>query len=338
MNSEEALSILSADSNYKVLRRIEPRSVFSDKLGTKTCLIIDTETSGLLVDEGDVLIEVGAILVSYDETTGELCEVLETYESLEDPGFELSEDNVAVHGLTNADLEGKSFNEKDLELLSRDASIIVAHNSKFDRPFLEKRFPFFQGKLFGCSLKDVDWRGDGYPSSSLEVLAYKQGHFYDAHRALDDCHALASVLSSPMKDGVFPLSKIAQIAQEPRFVIGAYKSDFSTKNSLKGNGFYWDTTLRTWFKEVVGAAQAKELVAFLQREVYKTTKPVELQIKTLDPLRRFTNQNQTAEFVIRSLTAVDPDAPIIKDNQASLSFTPRAKSLPSFAKPNTPKF
>lgn len=336
MNSTEALSVLSADPNFRILQRIQPQASFSDKKGDKTCLIVDTETSGLSISEGHVLIEVGALLVSYDSQTGELCEVLEHYQSLEDPQFELSAENIAVHGLTNEDLAGKSFDDKSLELLASDASIIVAHNSGFDRPFLEGRFPFFKDKLFGCSLKDVDWRAEGCPSSALEVVAYKQGLFYSAHRALDDCHALARVLSVELKNGSYPLSVINTMAAESRFVIGAYKSDFSTKDTLKANGFYWDNTLRTWYKEAVGAQQAKELVAFLQKDVYKTTKPVELQIKTLDPLRRFTNES--AEFVIRSLNAVDAETPIARESQPSLSFTPRVRALPSFAKQNTPKF
>lgn len=336
MNSEQAIAVLAADSDYQILKRIQPKTVFSDKRGNKTCLIIDTETSGLSVDDGHVLIEVGALLVSYDETTGELCEVLEQYQSLEDPKFELDPENVKVHGLTNADLAGKSFNESDLELLSNDADIVVAHNSKFDRPFLEKRFPFFKTKLFGCSFKDINWRSEGYPGSALEVIAYKQGHFYDAHRALDDCHALASVLSKPLSAGGFPLLEIEKAATEKRFVIGAYKSDFSTKDALKGNGFYWDNTLRTWYKEAVGTEEAKQLVAFLQKEIYKTTNPVDLQVKTLDPLRRFTGE--TTDFVIRALNASDEAPAAQADPASTLRFTPRARALPAFAKPNTPKF
>jgi len=71
-----------------------------------------------------------------------------------------------------------------------DITLVVAHNAKFDRMFMEKRFPIFETLPWACSFAQVDWPGEGVGSAKLEYIAYQYGLFYGAHRADVDCFCL----------------------------------------------------------------------------------------------------------------------------------------------------
>ena len=91
-------------------------------------------------------------------------------------------------------LTGFGITTEELVAANREleaASLIVAHNAAFDRPFVDRRLPVSRGKAWGCSLREVPWRGAGYASSALEFLLIKKSRlFFDGHRADADCHAL----------------------------------------------------------------------------------------------------------------------------------------------------
>jgi len=97
-------------------------------------IAFDTETTGLNWDGDDRIIELGAVEMINHIPTGK------TFRRLINPGRKVSADTVRITGITDADLEDKSaFEDSDnvdafLEFVG-DA-IIVAHNAKFDRGFL----------------------------------------------------------------------------------------------------------------------------------------------------------------------------------------------------------
>lgn len=97
-------------------------------------IAFDTETTGLNWDEDDRVIELGAVEMINHIPTGK------TFRRLINPGRKVSADTVRITGITDADLDGKpAFEDADvvdafLEFVG-DA-IIVAHNAKFDRGFL----------------------------------------------------------------------------------------------------------------------------------------------------------------------------------------------------------
>ena len=70
---------------------------------------------------------------------------------------------ITVHHITDEMVKGKRFDDTAVAQLLEGVSLVIAHNAKFDRPFLETRFPLFIKTPWACSIRDVAWRDAGYP-------------------------------------------------------------------------------------------------------------------------------------------------------------------------------
>ena len=99
-------------------------------------LVGDTETTGFSYKEGDKLIEIAFIEIINKQRTGR------KYHVFVDPGCEVSEGAVGIHGWDRESLieesGGKRFNHvaKELEEFV-SGSMVVFHNSPFDVGFLD---------------------------------------------------------------------------------------------------------------------------------------------------------------------------------------------------------
>ncbi len=97
-------------------------------------IAFDTETTGLNPDDGDRIIEIGAVELINHIPTGR------TFRRLINPGKPVSDATIRITGITDDHLRDKPpFEDEDivdafLEFLG-DATI-VAHNASFDRGFL----------------------------------------------------------------------------------------------------------------------------------------------------------------------------------------------------------
>ena len=151
-------------------------------------VFLDTETTGLT--EQDKIIELGLISCSCCIKTGRLLSIDRVYSATEDPGYPLSDNIVALTGLTDKKIEHSSFNEKEVSAFIHDAKLIVSHNAAFDRPFFERRFPKLKNFNWGCTLS-LDWN-NYLPGSkkSLISLLNSSGYTFTAHRAINDALAV----------------------------------------------------------------------------------------------------------------------------------------------------
>ncbi len=97
-------------------------------------IAFDTETTGLEWDKDDRIIELGAVELINHVPTGN------TFQTYINPGRAVSEATIRITGITDADLvdkpqfEDPSIVDAFLEFIG-DA-VLVAHNAKFDRGFL----------------------------------------------------------------------------------------------------------------------------------------------------------------------------------------------------------
>jgi len=98
-------------------------------------IIFDTETTGLS-KEDDRVIEIGAI--EYDDNRFPTGRTLHYY--LNPEGRQVHPDAQAIHGISNADLEGKPrFADVADEFLKFiDGAMLVAHNGIFDLGFINE--------------------------------------------------------------------------------------------------------------------------------------------------------------------------------------------------------
>lgn len=289
MDIEQALRLLVSHPDYRVVSRIPAnRTQFSEPDGRPLLkgVIVDTETTGTNQDS-DAIIELGMITFEYDPDTGEVFRILEVFDQLEDPGFPIPAESTEVHGITDDMVSGKHLDDVLIAKILDGASIVIAHNSKFDRVFLEKRLPIFEAFPWGCSYAQVDWDGEGFGSAKLEYIAYKFGFFYEAHRAEEDCFALLEILQQKLpKTGAIVLRSILTSLPEKSYTISALKSPFETKDILKTRGYRWDADKKCWHITVNGDDPIKSEVAWLKSNVYGS-RPASVEVEVKNCLNRF---------------------------------------------------
>lgn len=278
LTPEDMARQLEQHPDYRVLRRLVPVLDYGPPpvpAGTDAAvpaalrvLILDTETTGLS-HESDRIIELAMLLVSVDATTGRPFGPVETFEGFEDPGMPIPEVAKQVTGITDEMVRGQRLDEARVQALIERADLVVAHNAGFDRPFVEARFPGFAHKPWACSFADIDWKAQGAESAKLGALAQDRGWFYDAHRALVDCHALLQVLASPQADGSGTgLARLIAAASRPSYKLRATGAPFEAKDLLKARGYRWDAAARVWGCSL-GSDEALEAErTWLQAQVY----------------------------------------------------------------------
>ncbi|MBU1693167.1 MAG: 3'-5' exonuclease [Verrucomicrobia bacterium] len=239
---EAAAAALAASGDYRVLRRIEPSSIYCD-LGEQEArkgLILDIETTGLSFEE-DRIIELGIIPFEYGAETGEVGRVYPPVSFLEDPGRDLPDKIVELTGITTEMVKGKRIEDRAVQVLFDESALVIAHNAGFDRPFVDRRFEFSKGKPWACSWIEVPWSDFGFKCAKLEcLLPSKSGAFVDAHRASNDCMALLHILASPFADGTVPMTILLDSARQATCRIWAVQAPFDVKDILKGRGYRWN--------------------------------------------------------------------------------------------------
>jgi DNA polymerase-3 subunit epsilon len=287
----EAVKLLQTNPNFKIIHRIQPRTSFAQSDGRALLkgAVVDTETTGTN-PEGDAIIELGMVLFEYDPQTGQAFGVLGSFDQLEYPGFPIPPESTEIHGITDEMVEGKKIDDAEVEHFLKDVSIVIAHNAKFDRVFLEKRLPIFETLPWACSFAQIDWNGEGVGSAKLEYIAYKYGLFYDAHRAEIDCFALLEVLQKQLpKSGQLALMSILNTLHQKSYTLYALNSAFDTKDILKARGYRWNGDKRCWHTTVTGDEAIKDEAAWLKIDIYGG-KSAKIEIEVQNCLTRFSNR------------------------------------------------
>jgi DNA polymerase III subunit epsilon len=281
MQIEEAERILSASADYKVLRRIpaSPKwSLAAEHGEIRRALYIDVESTGLS-QETDEVIELAIVPFDYDPRSGAIVRVDEagSFCSFRQPSFPIPPESTKIHGIKDADVAGSSINEAAVSALVSSAHLIVAHNSSFDRPMVEKHWPCFAEISWACSFNDVNWRGEGLSTGKLDYLLLKQGWFYDGHRALQDAMAGVFLLSYELPVSKRPaLAELLESARRPLKAVRAEGSPFEKSDLLRKRNYKWDPgdgakRLKSWWI-LVEDAQAE--CAWLDEYIYEKVKKV----------------------------------------------------------------
>ncbi len=285
-----AAELLDAHPDFRVIRRLAIHDSFDASIPGPLAIavVIDTETTGTRHGE-DRIIEVGIVRFEYQAETGRVAKVVGVYSGLEDPGIPIPPESTAIHGITDEMVAGQRLDESAIAAVVDGASLVIAHNASFDRPFLEERMPLFRALPWACSLEQVPWADEGFRGAKLEYLGWSSGFFYDAHRSEVDCRALLEVLSRPLpKSGVTGLRRLVESAAEPALRLWATGSPFETKDILRERGYRWDADRRCWSR-VVARAVAKEESEWLKAAVYGG-RPAQIDVEVLDARIRFSGR------------------------------------------------
>ena len=166
---------------------------------TKKLIVLDTETTGLEVDQGHRLVEVGAVALS-DRKRTDL-----HFHSYLNPQRSIDEEAEKVHGLSierlSSEPEFSEIAESFLEFV--EGSILVIHNAAFDLGFLNAELKRASSKYPSleeiCDVEDTLLMArTKFPGqrNSLDALANRfevSGYDRSFHGALLDANILADV-------------------------------------------------------------------------------------------------------------------------------------------------
>ena len=165
-------------------------------------IILDTETTGLEVQQGHRIIEIGAVLLN-DRKKSE-----EHFHTYLNPSRLIDEEASKVHGIMNEDLLDKPYFEDVAEefLEFVDGSTLVIHNAAFDVGFLNNELKLASSKYPKleeiCEIQDsLALAKEKFPGqrNSLDALANRfdiSGYDRTFHGALLDANILADVYMS----------------------------------------------------------------------------------------------------------------------------------------------
>ncbi|MDB5607088.1 MAG: polymerase subunit epsilon [Bradyrhizobium sp.] len=275
---------LAKSPDYRVLRRLTPRTEFASCQGqaTKTGILLDVETTGLDTAR-DEIIELAMVKFTYlpDDRVGQITDV---FSSFNQPQNSIPSEISDLTGITDEMVLGHQIDPEAVAAFATDAGIVIAHNANFDRKFAERYWPLFEHKPWACSATEVEWRKHGFDGSRLGYLLAGVGLFHQAHRAIDDCRALVEILASHLPKPNRPaLAVLLDRARRKTIRIWAEQSPFELKDELKKRGYRWsdgaDGRTRSWYIDVDEEKQAAEL-EFLKDTIY---------LRDVEPRRRVMN-------------------------------------------------
>jgi DNA polymerase-3 subunit epsilon len=295
---ERLAAKLAEHPDFRVLRRLDPtreRAALSGPT-VRRAAIVDTETTGT---DGSVdqVIELAVVVFEYCHVTGQVGRVLASYDGLEDPGRPIPPESTAIHGITDQMVAGQRIDDAAVARLLEGVGIVIAHNARFDRGFLERRLPAFASLPWGCSWLEVPWSEAGIESSKLEYVAYRSGFFYEGHRAEIDCLALLEVLGRPLgATGATALKALLDSAREPSFWLWANNSPFDSKDALKRRGYRWVPEKRCWYGEIASRDALQAELAWLKANVY-AGKDATLEFDEFDAKTRYSGRQGKRERV-----------------------------------------
>jgi DNA polymerase-3 subunit epsilon len=192
-------------------------------------------------------------------------------------------------GITDELVAGQRIDETAVSSFVEDAVLVIAHNAAFDRTFAERYWPIFADKAWGCSATEIEWRKHGFAGAALGYLLNGAGFFHQAHRAVDDCHALLEVLAFELPTvGLPALSVLIEQAKKKTLRVWAEQSPFEFKDALKRRGYRWsdgsDGQPRSWYIDITEERLEGE-ISFLKTEIY--LRDVEPRIQAFTALSRF---------------------------------------------------
>ncbi len=221
--------------------------------------VLDVETTGLN-QESDEIIELAVRQFIFNKETGEILASTKSYSSFSDPGFPIPPEIQNITGINDEMVQGQSINWEDVDTLLNECQIIIAHNARFDRPFIDKKSKVSPDKAWACSLKQIDWAAKGFTSSKLELLNIYHGFFTGSHRAINDVDALIYLVSLPDDQNKTPyLLELITNARRLTTQVVAIGAPFESKDLLKVRGYQWDNVNRYWnkiiFKDDVNSEQ-----------------------------------------------------------------------------------
>lgn len=263
---------LVATGDYKVIKRFVPVDSYNKTPGNniKIGIFLDTETTGMDPDD-DQVIELALVPFEFD-SEGNIYRLLPAYNAFQDPGIPIPEIITQITGITDEMVKGQSIDLAIVSKMLSEAVIVIAHNARFDRPFVENLSEDFKDIAWACSIADIEWNQEGIEGVKLEYLAYKYGFFYEGHRATIDCQAGIEILSRKLPaSGERVLKRLLTNARRTDIRLWAEGAPFDRKDVLKKRGYRWSPgengQRKAWYKDLT-EKELEEEIKYLNDCIY----------------------------------------------------------------------
>jgi len=292
LSNEAMIEHLERTGDYKVLRRLQPGLTVASEIEGQhyTGIVLDVETTGLDTSR-DEIIELGMVKFNFSQD-GDLTGLTDTFSAFQQPNRAIPAEITELTGITDDMVAGHAISAQTVAEFAAGASIIIAHNAGFDRRLVERFWPCFREKAWGCSASQVNWRAEGMAGSKLGYILSDLGYFHGAHRAVDDCHAVVHILTTPLpRSGVRALSHVLQASAQPTIRIWAERAPFEQKDILKARGYRWSDgtggSRRAWWIDVPGHSRDTE-IAYLHANIFGYA--AELPMREITSRERFSDR------------------------------------------------
>ncbi len=224
-------------------------------------LIVDTETTALETDKGQV-IEVGAILYSVKHQTV-IQQVSTLFPAPHNPAEHIN--RIKPEPLQEMKAEVAKLGILMMLKMAQMAEFVVAHNADFDSKWFGQSgngkivLPALvdasgQPHRWLCTCSDFEWpRQTRQGQSLVELLALAHGiGVCSVHRALTDCLLIAALLTN-MED----LQDMFAKALRPKAIFKALVS-YEERELAKQAGFKWYPERKAWERKMT-VEDAREL-------------------------------------------------------------------------------
>lgn len=272
IQNEKLAEELRATGDYKVIKRFEAVEFYNENPtdDVKVGIYLDTETTGMDPDD-DEIIELALVPFEFDKE-GNIYRILPAYNAFQDPGIPIPEIITQITGITDDMVKGQKIDLEEVSKVLSEAVIVIAHNARFDRPFVENLLSDFNDIAWACSIADIEWNKEGFEGVKLEFLAYKFGFFYEGHRATIDCQAGIEILSRKFpKSGKPVLSGLLMSARRTDIRLWAEGAPFDRKDILKKRGYRWSPgengKRKAWYKDL-SEDELDEEMRYLNDSIY----------------------------------------------------------------------
>ena len=262
---------LTATGDYRVIRRLKPVDRYHDDTGAEKQIgvYLDTEATGLNPDL-EKIIELAMVPFEYD-AEGRIYRILPAYNALQDPGIPIPPFITSITGITDEMVAGQAIDLDEVARFLSGASLVIAHNARFDRQFVESLYPGFEKVDWAFYIADVNWNEEGFDGVKLEDLGYKYGFFYEGHRATIDCLAGIELLSQTLPSGERVMQRLLDNAGRTDVRVWADRAPFNKKDQLKQRGYRWSPggagVRKAWYKDLPEDQVDAEML-YLNAEVY----------------------------------------------------------------------
>jgi DNA polymerase III epsilon subunit len=122
--------------DFELLARLQAEKISDARLDDLTYVVFDTETTGLLPNQGDEIVQIAAVrIVNGKRVKGEV------FDTLVNPGRSIPASSTAVHGVSETMVRDAPNVLQALERFRvfSHGAVLVAHNAPFDMEFLRRR-------------------------------------------------------------------------------------------------------------------------------------------------------------------------------------------------------